>query len=147
MSGFPGCQHLTIGQLDKRHVPLAVVLIRHGRDGHTEESVPARLFGRKATTQGKVEILILELVNPNVCRAIVGGKRLKPGLEIRILDRNGRPSDITAEITAVGEGSVRDVTFNLPVEVFLGKFTPFLFIGNISQKNRLTILFKPFLKT
>ncbi|NJN98977.1 MAG: S-adenosylmethionine:tRNA ribosyltransferase-isomerase [Anaerolineales bacterium] len=45
--------------------------------------IPARLFGRK-TSGGKVEILLLKRIDPLRWEALVGGKRMRPGVVVEI---------------------------------------------------------------
>ncbi|UCE68042.1 MAG: tRNA preQ1(34) S-adenosylmethionine ribosyltransferase-isomerase QueA [Candidatus Zixiibacteriota bacterium] len=48
---------------------------------------PARLFGRKRDTGGKVEIFLLEKTEDNVWEALVRpGRRLQPGTEVEFFD-------------------------------------------------------------
>lgn len=49
---------------------------------------PARLFGRKKDTGGKVEIFLLEKMEDNIWEALVRpGRRLQPGTEVEFFDR------------------------------------------------------------
>lgn len=49
--------------------------------------IPARLYGRKPTG-GKVEILLLKRINAHRWEALVGGKRLRPGVAVEIEQRH-----------------------------------------------------------
>ncbi|HIQ48494.1 MAG TPA: tRNA preQ1(34) S-adenosylmethionine ribosyltransferase-isomerase QueA [Aquifex aeolicus] len=45
--------------------------------------IPARLYGRKPTG-GKVEIVLTDFIKPDEWKALVGGKKIKPGLIIEV---------------------------------------------------------------
>ncbi|RLJ70868.1 S-adenosylmethionine:tRNA ribosyltransferase-isomerase [Hydrogenivirga caldilitoris] len=45
--------------------------------------LPARLYGRKSTG-GKVEVVLTDYIKPDMWRALIGGKKIKPGLVIDI---------------------------------------------------------------
>ncbi|MEM7115679.1 MAG: tRNA preQ1(34) S-adenosylmethionine ribosyltransferase-isomerase QueA [Chloroflexota bacterium] len=75
----------------------------------------ARLFGRKPTG-GKAELLLLEKTAPQRWKALVGGKKLREGSLIEVLDKLGEKSEFVAEITAVFPGPVREVQFNHPID-------------------------------
>ena len=77
--------------------------------------IPARLYGEKASSGGKIELLLLRKLDERRWVVLAGGKRLKAGTEIRIWDKSGRDSNIRAEITAKLEGALRQVTFSEPV--------------------------------
>ncbi|MDP6549647.1 MAG: tRNA preQ1(34) S-adenosylmethionine ribosyltransferase-isomerase QueA [Dehalococcoidia bacterium] len=54
--------------------------------------IPARLFGRREDTGGKVELLLLHRESPGVWRALAQpGRRLRPGMRI-VLDATGKAS-------------------------------------------------------
>lgn len=53
--------------------------------------LPARLYGRKPTG-GKVEIVLTDYIKPNEWKALIGGKKIKPGLIIEIA------SDFSVEV-------------------------------------------------
>jgi S-adenosylmethionine:tRNA ribosyltransferase-isomerase len=76
---------------------------------------PARLYGRK-TSGGKAEVLLLERLDEQNWKAIVGGKRLDHGREIIIEDQDGNPTDTIATIVEVLDGSQRVVHFEYPVD-------------------------------
>jgi S-adenosylmethionine:tRNA ribosyltransferase-isomerase len=80
--------------------------------------IPARLFGRKPTG-GRLEILLLERLDGTTWRALVGGRKVEPGLAIAILDHQGEPAAITATVTAMGDESLRELRFNAPVEEWI----------------------------
>jgi len=83
--------------------------------------IHARLFARKPTG-GKVEILLLRQQDPGPAvqaktwEALVGGKGVRPGLTLTLLDgRDGSPIDARAEVIEQGERAVRVLTFDQPV--------------------------------
>jgi S-adenosylmethionine:tRNA ribosyltransferase-isomerase len=83
--------------------------------------IPARLFGHKAETGGKVELLLLTRRDECTWEALVRGKGLRPGIRIELEGpRNLDPgSPITAEIVAETESGGRLVRFAHPVEPVL----------------------------
>ncbi len=83
--------------------------------------IPARLYGRKPTG-GKVEILLLEqLKQVDSCtwKVLIGGKRIKEGSEIQISTHAGEASEFVATVTAVLDGSQRQIQFNEPIDAQL----------------------------
>jgi len=79
--------------------------------------IPARLKGRKANGGGGVEILLLRRLEAGLWEALVKpARRLQAGARIEItgesssIDRAG--AEIQAEITGVGEGGVRVISFS-----------------------------------
>jgi len=83
--------------------------------------IPARLYGRKPSG-GKVEILLLEQLDDTRWKALVGGKKLRAGSIIHLLDGNGDASEVTAEVTAVLNGPQREIQFNQPTDNWLYEF-------------------------
>ncbi len=47
--------------------------------------LPARLVGRKPTG-GRVEILLTDYIKPDLWKALIGGKKIRPGLFVRIAE-------------------------------------------------------------
>jgi S-adenosylmethionine:tRNA ribosyltransferase-isomerase len=76
--------------------------------------MPARLYGQKQGTGGQVELLLLEPLDDRHWRALVGGKRVNPGLTIELLDHDNRPSSVEVSITAKLDGPVREIAFEGP---------------------------------
>ncbi len=74
--------------------------------------IPARLFARKLTG-GRVELLLLKQIEPEVWEALVGGKGLRKGVRLHV--ENGPEVEIIDEL----EGSSRVVRFLQPVERML----------------------------
>ena len=77
--------------------------------------IRARIFGKKASTGGKVEILLLNQLSPKTWEAIVGGKRIHTGIEIQI---NDGPSAVVVRDL---EGAKRIIEFSEPVRKNLVK--------------------------
>jgi S-adenosylmethionine:tRNA ribosyltransferase-isomerase len=105
--------------------------------------IPARLFGRKADTGGKVELLLLSRHDECTWEALVRGKKLQPGTRLTLQavagtdeERHMAPDGggptrgsgpiahggphVMAEILAVTESGSRLVRFAEPVEPLLG---------------------------
>lgn len=80
--------------------------------------IPARLFGRKEPTGGKVELLLLRPLDDTRWYALVGGARTRIGTRIRLW-HGDEPTAITAEITETGERGARELTFSEPLEPYL----------------------------
>ena len=74
--------------------------------------IPARIFARKPTG-GRVELLLLKRLDGTTWEALVGGKRVSPGMKLAL---EGGPQ---AEILQTMEGSRRLVRFDQPVEPYL----------------------------
>jgi S-adenosylmethionine:tRNA ribosyltransferase-isomerase len=92
--------------------------------------IPARLFGHKAGTGGKVELLLLAPRDDCTWEALARGKKLRPGTRIELLATGGEQAagpvpdrpPLAAEIVAeTGSGS-RLVRFERPVEPLLEDF-------------------------
>ncbi len=100
--------------------------------------IPARLYGRKEPTGGKVEVLLLRPLGENEWLGLVGGARTRVGTQIRFYrtqasDRDGpspsvaasppsaaaSPSPLTAEVVECGERGERRLLFCAPVESYL----------------------------
>jgi S-adenosylmethionine:tRNA ribosyltransferase-isomerase len=77
--------------------------------------IPARLFARKSTG-GQAEILLLERRAPRTWEALVGGRRVRLGTRLRVLDGPaGEPTGAEAEVIEVGERATRVLRFDRPV--------------------------------
>jgi S-adenosylmethionine:tRNA ribosyltransferase-isomerase len=77
--------------------------------------VRARLFALKPTG-GRVEILLLRQQDDRTWRVLVGGRRVRPGLTLTLLDGpDGNPVDARAEVLERGERAVRILQFDRPV--------------------------------
>jgi len=76
--------------------------------------IPGRIYARKATG-GRVELLLLRRIDLITWEALVGGKRVRTGTELKLED--GPEAEVTAEL----DGSRRIITFAEPVESYLGQ--------------------------
>ncbi len=81
--------------------------------------IPARLFGKKVGTGGKVEILLLEQMANGKWQGMVGGKRVREGTQIQLYDAEGGETDIVATVVKALEGSQRKIEFDRPIEPLL----------------------------
>jgi S-adenosylmethionine:tRNA ribosyltransferase-isomerase len=91
--------------------------------------IPARLFGHKTGTGGKVELLLLEQRDDRTWEALVRGKKLRPGTGIELRagatmpdaanGPDGAQGRIAAVIIAETESGGRLVRFEKPVEPVL----------------------------
>jgi S-adenosylmethionine:tRNA ribosyltransferase-isomerase len=79
--------------------------------------IPARLRARKAGTGGAVQVLLLRRLDGQTWQALVGGKRVRVGTRLEVLDEYGR-SVLRAEVTTESEGAQRTVRFEEPVESY-----------------------------
>lgn len=75
--------------------------------------IPARLYGRKAATGGRVEVLLIRSHDPFTWEALVGGKGVRPG--VRLTFEGG----VTAEVLQVLEGALRLIRFSEQALQFL----------------------------
>ncbi len=83
--------------------------------------IPARLFGHKTKTGGKVELLLLTQRDEHTWEALVRGKKLRPGTRIELHDRTApeQGARVAAQVVAEVESGARVVRFEQPVEPLL----------------------------
>jgi len=82
--------------------------------------IPARLFGHKAETGGKVELLLLNRRDECTWETLVRGKGLRPGLRLEIHAASAQQAmPLRAEIVAETEAGGRLVRFEAPIEPLL----------------------------
>ncbi|MFC1869902.1 tRNA preQ1(34) S-adenosylmethionine ribosyltransferase-isomerase QueA [Chloroflexota bacterium] len=79
--------------------------------------LPARLIGRKVSSGGRVEILLLRRLDNNVWEALVKpGKRVSIGTRVEItnnsLTNDGHKTEVLAEVTGLGQGGVKVMSFS-----------------------------------
>lgn len=74
--------------------------------------IPARLYGHKIPSGGRVEVLLIRRTDLTTWEALVGGKGLKPGKLIQI---EGGPQALIIEVL---DGPRRLVRFDQPIEQF-----------------------------
>ncbi len=115
--------HRSTGQIEHKTFTDLLNYLRPGDIVVANDSrvIPARLFGRKQRSGGRVEILLLEELSARHWLALVGGKRLNAGVEIELDYLDGRPADIIATIDHDLEGSLREIKFNVPLSEVLEK--------------------------
>ncbi len=77
--------------------------------------IPARLMGRKVPSGGKVELLLLRRLEPQVWEALAGGSGLRPGVRVAV---GGGPE---AEIVEELSGARRVVRFARPISSLLDR--------------------------
>lgn len=75
--------------------------------------IPARLFGKKIPTGGRIELLLLRQRDPQTWEALVGGKGLTPGKRLQI--EGGPEGAIFADLG----GAQRVVRFEEPIDSIL----------------------------
>lgn len=80
--------------------------------------IPARIFARKETG-GRVELLLLRQRDEVTWEALVGGKGLKVGRQVRVEDGP------RAEIVALLDGAERLIQFSEPIEPYFSR------VGNV----------------
>jgi len=78
--------------------------------------IPARLYGQKAGTGGRVEMLLLEPVDPQTWWALVGGRRVRAGTRLEVAGEPGsEPPVVEAVVRRAGPDGQRLVEFSRPV--------------------------------
>ncbi len=75
--------------------------------------IPARIFGRKRRTGGKVELLLLNRRNPLTWEALVRGRRLAPGSALDLA------VGLSAAVDQILPSGTRLIRFSEPVEPWL----------------------------
>ena len=81
----------------------------------TAASIPARLRGKRNSSEGKLEILLLRQVAPDLWETLVKpARRARTGAVIEITGpQNNQPDvTVTAEVTGSGEGGTRLIRFS-----------------------------------
>ena len=81
--------------------------------------IPARLRARKAGTGGAVEVLLLRRLDDLTWETLAGGKRVRPGTRLEILDESHNCA-LAAEVVKAPEGPQRIVRFERPIEPLFG---------------------------
>ena len=73
--------------------------------------IPARLRARKADTGGKLEVLLVRRVSPNVWETLVKpGRRVRVGSRVEITSGDG--NGVAAEVIGIGQGGIRLMSFS-----------------------------------
>jgi S-adenosylmethionine:tRNA ribosyltransferase-isomerase len=90
--------------------------------------IPARLYGRKVPSGGKVELLLITKRGENLWEALVRGRKVRVGTRIEIRDREDRDRDrdsdrelsrasyIVGEVTGETEAGGRLIRFDRAIE-------------------------------
>lgn len=109
--------HRSTGQIEHKIFTDLLKYLRPGDIVVANDSrvIPARLFGRKKISGGRVEMLLLEELTDRRWLALVGGKRLSEGVTVELEYPDGRTADILAKIKREREGSLREVEFDKPL--------------------------------
>ena len=77
--------------------------------------IPARLFGKKIPSGGKIELLLLRRFDKQLWNAMVGGKGLKPGVQISLDE--GPIGEISEDLG----GPLRLIHFLEPIQPYLDR--------------------------
>ncbi|MDX2140497.1 MAG: tRNA preQ1(34) S-adenosylmethionine ribosyltransferase-isomerase QueA [Chloroflexota bacterium] len=78
--------------------------------------IPARLQARKVVTGGAVELLLLRRLNDTDWRALIGGRNVDLGMNLKLDD-----SDVIAEVIEVLDEGERVLRFTEPVDALVDK--------------------------
>jgi S-adenosylmethionine:tRNA ribosyltransferase-isomerase len=119
--------HRTSGTIEHRQFKDIVAYLNPGDILVANDSrvIPARLFGEKAGTGGKVELLLLQSVSVDdgqTWQVLAGGRKLTTGVEVLVHDVHGRVTDITATIIEELAGAERLVRFSENTAVWLHEY-------------------------
>jgi S-adenosylmethionine:tRNA ribosyltransferase-isomerase len=110
------------GEIEHRHFRDIIGYLRPGDLLVLNQTrvLPARLFGHKTKTGGRVELLLLNRRDAHTWEALVRGKRLRPGTAITLAPAHGEAqAELSATIIAETESGGRLVRFEEPVEPLL----------------------------
>lgn len=110
------------GAITHRHFYEIVEYLRPGDLLVANDSrvIPARMYGHKVPTGGKVEVLLLAKRGERLWEALTRGKRLVPGTVIALDAAEGTPA-LTCRVVEVTEAGSRLLEFDQPVEPRLEK--------------------------
>lgn len=110
------------GTITHRHFYEIVEYLRPGDLLVANDSrvIPARMYGHKVPTGGKVEVLLLAKRGERLWEALTRGKRLVPGTVIALNAAEGTPA-LTCRVVEVTEAGSRLLEFDQPVEPRLEK--------------------------
>ncbi len=118
------------GTIEHRHFYEIVNYLREGDVLVLNDSrvIPARLHARKVNTGGKLEILLLRRLEPNVWETLVRpAKRVRVNEQIEITGTttDGEGNPLTAEVVGTGERGIRLIHFTDETRLSkLGKIAP-----------------------
>lgn len=123
--------HRSDGRIEHRHFRDLGDYLQPGDVLVANESrvISARLFGRKVSTGGRVEMLLLKKVDERTLEVLLKpGRRVKPGARIVLEAANmacpsgevaGEVPEVTAEVLDVTESGGRVVAFSIAVDALL----------------------------
>jgi S-adenosylmethionine:tRNA ribosyltransferase-isomerase len=100
-------EHTTFRDLPRYLQPGDVLVLNETR------VIPARLFGRKVPSGGRVELLLLKQLDSHTWETLVGGKGLRAGIQVQV------EAGPLAQILEVLGGARRLVRFSEPLDVYL----------------------------
>ncbi len=100
--------------------------------------IPARFYGFKLPSKGKVEVLLLRQIDETVWECLVGGKGMREGVELQI-EHGPR-----AKITGVLDGAKRQITFAEPIEAYYDEaghtpLPPYIHNPNVDPERYQTV--------
>jgi len=103
--------------------------------------IPARFYGFKLPSKGKVEVLLLRQLDEITWECLVGGKGMREGVKLQI--EHGPQ----AQITAVLEGAKRQISFAEPIEAYYAEaghtpLPPYIHNPNIDPERYQTVYSK-----
>lgn len=84
--------------------------------------IPARLPARKKGTGGRAEILLLEKGDNERWLALVGGRKVRAGTELELINRESEITGLEARVVAEKDGGQRVIEFNRPAGEWLAEF-------------------------
>jgi S-adenosylmethionine:tRNA ribosyltransferase-isomerase len=115
--------HRESGAIEHRHFRDIGDYLRRGDILVANDSrvYPARLYGEKQQTGGRVELLLLERLSARQWRALVGGRRLVEDTIILLHAKDGSATDIQATIRSELDGPERVITFNSDLDDTLSR--------------------------
>jgi S-adenosylmethionine:tRNA ribosyltransferase-isomerase len=85
--------------------------------GNDSRVIPARLHGHKATG-GEIEIFLLRPMESAAWECLVGGKGLRPGIQVEVQPRANGPAITATILSETGTGG-RVIAFDPPAEKWL----------------------------
>ncbi len=110
--------HRETGHIEHRHFRDIGDYLRPGDllIGNESRVIPARLFGRKVPTGGRVELLLLARRGERTWEALVRGRKVRPGTRLEIGQGQRAVGGNVLEVTASGG---RLIEFERPIEPLL----------------------------
>ena len=100
-------EHATFRDLPRYIQPEDILVLNETR------VIPARLFGRKVPSGGRVELLLLKQLDTHTWETLVGGKGLRTGVQVQM------EAGPLAQVLEVLGGARRLVRFSEPLEPYL----------------------------